>query len=70
MKKMTIKQQMLLAAGALVSGSVFAQSASEAMESISNEATSMATAAWPIATAIVVAVIGIKLFKKFANKAT
>lgn len=69
MKKLNIKQKMLLAAGALTSGSALAD-ASAAMASIAAEATSLADAAWPIATGIVVAVIGIKLFKKFANRAT
>lgn len=54
---------------ALASGSALADSAA-AMTSISTEATTLAAAAWPILTGIVVAVIGMKLFKKFANKAT
>jgi len=44
--------------------------ASAAMASIKAEAASLASAAWPIVTAIVVAGIGMKLFKKFANKST
>lgn len=41
-----------------------------AMESIKAEAAALASAAWPIVTAIVVATVGMKLFKKFANKST
>jgi hypothetical protein len=44
--------------------------AAAAMASIKAEAASLASAAWPIVTAIVVAGIGMKLFKKFANKST
>ncbi len=41
-----------------------------AMASISAEAVSLLALAWPIAVTIVVGAIGIKLFKKFASKAT
>lgn len=54
---------------ALASGSALADSAA-AMTSISTEAGAMISAAWPIITTIVVAGIAMKLFKKFANKAS
>lgn len=41
-----------------------------AVDGISLFANDMIAAAWPIAATIVVASIGIKLFKKFSNKAT
>lgn len=41
-----------------------------AMATISTEATALIAAAWPILVTIVVAVIGMKLFKKFASKAS
>lgn len=44
--------------------------AQAAVDSISTFANDMVAAAWPIAGAIVVASVGIKLFKKFANKAS
>lgn len=67
----TIKQKMLLAAGLLAaSGVAMAQDAVTAMSTIGTEAGNLIDAAWPIVVAIVVAGIGIKLFKKFASKAT
>lgn len=44
--------------------------AQTAVDSISTFADDIIAAAWPIATTIVVASIGIKLFKKFASKAS
>jgi hypothetical protein len=44
--------------------------AQAAVDSISTFGTDIIDAAWPIATMIVVASIGIKLFKKFSSKAT
>jgi len=44
--------------------------AATAMTSLSTFADDMIAAAWPIATAIVVATIGIKLFKKFTSRAS
>lgn len=44
--------------------------AQTAIDSISTFSDDIIAAAWPIATTILVASIGIKLFKKFSNKAT
>lgn len=41
-----------------------------AITALEAEATTMIDAAWPVATLIVGAMIAIKLFKKFANKAS
>ncbi|GAA0542164.1 hypothetical protein GCM10009098_07300 [Rheinheimera aquimaris] len=76
MKKINIFNAKLNAAGvfvvtALASGSALAEGeASTAMAAISTEAGSLIADAWPIVTTIVVASIAIKLFKKFANKAS
>lgn len=74
MKKTNIFNAKVLAAGVvttLVSGLAHAGAESDAaMTAISTEASSMIAAAWPIATTIVVAGIAIKLFKKFASKAS
>lgn len=74
MKKTNIFTAKLNAAGvfvvtALASGSALADSAA-AMTSIATEAGNLIDSAWPIVTTIVVASIAIKLFKKFANKAS
>ncbi len=69
----TIKQKVLAASGLLLaSGVAFAQEspASAAMTSISTEASNLIADAWPILVAVVVAGVGMKLFKKFAGKAT
>lgn len=52
-----------------VSGAALAD-AEAALTAIGTEAAALATAAWPIVTAIVISFITMKLFKKFANKAT
>ena len=44
--------------------------AQDAMAQMETEATSMIDAAWPIAVTIMAGLIGIKLFKKFANRAS
>jgi hypothetical protein len=44
--------------------------AETAITAIGTEAAALATAAWPIVIAVVTAFIGMKLFKKFANKST
>ena len=44
--------------------------AQAAVDSITTFSDDIIAAAWPIAATIVVASIGIKLFKKFSNKAT
>jgi hypothetical protein len=41
-----------------------------AIAALSDEATTMIDAAWPVVILVTGAVIGIKLFKKFANRAT
>ncbi|MFN4055865.1 MAG: major coat protein [Alishewanella aestuarii] len=67
MKNVKTKAALLLAA--LTSGAALAD-ATAAMTSIKTEAESLIDQAWPIIVAIVVAGIGMKLFKKFASKAT
>jgi len=60
--------------GALMgSSSAFAAmpaGATAALTSVTEFADSMIAAAWPIVGTITVATVGIKLFKKFTNKAT
>jgi len=60
--------------GALMgSSSAFAampEAATTALAGVTSFADSMIEAAWPIVGTITVATIGIKLFKKFTNKAT
>lgn len=63
-------QLMLLSAATLVSGGAFASAATDAMTDIGTEAAALAAAAWPIVVSVVIAFIGMKLFKKFANKST
>ncbi|MFC3282845.1 major coat protein [Litchfieldella rifensis] len=41
-----------------------------AISELESQAASLITAAWPVATAIMAGMIGIKLFKKFANRAS
>lgn len=69
-----MKQKLLAviaaASAAVVSGQAAASAATDAMTSIGTEATAMIDAAWPIVVAVVVAGVGIKLFKKFANKSS
>lgn len=67
------KQHLLLVAAAIAataSGVANASEATDALAAIGTEAAALATAAWPIVTAIVLSMIGMKLFKKFANKAS
>lgn len=69
MKNVKTKAALLLAA--LTSGAALADSpATAAMASISTEANSLIDQAWPIIVTVVVAGIGMKLFKKMASKAT
>lgn len=73
MKKNHQTKSVLAAALALGVGSANAAlpvAAQSAVDSISLLADDFITAAWPIVTVIVVASIGIKLFKKFTSKAT
>lgn len=66
-----LKTAGLVAVSLLASGAAWAEGeASAAMAAISTEATSLITDAWPIVTALTVAFVGMKLFKKSANKAT
>lgn len=44
--------------------------AEDAIASMGDEATSMIDAAWPVAVTVMAGMIGIKLFKKFANRAS
>ncbi|WP_447554032.1 major coat protein [Vreelandella sp. EE22] len=68
--------QAKLAAGtALVLGSAAAHAqeangAAQAFSQVQSEVGEMAGHAWPVATAITASLIGIKLFKKFANRAS
>ncbi len=67
------KQHLLLVVAAIAataSGVVNASDATDAIAAIGTEAAALSTAAWPIVTAIVLSMIGMKLFKKFANKAS
>jgi hypothetical protein len=47
-----------------------ASQAETAITAIGTEISALATAAWPIVIALVMAFTGMKLFKKFANKAS
>lgn len=66
------KQNLALVAlsAVFVSGVANASAATDAIADIGTEAAALGTAAWPVVTAVVVGFISIKLFKKFANKAT
>lgn len=59
-----------LVTSALASTVAMASTATDAMTNIATEANGLIDAAWPIAVSIVVAGVGIKLFTKFANKAS
>ena len=78
---MKLFQKISLGAAAfLTSAVVFAEDAAqpsalpkqaeEALGQLSGTVTAFVDAAWPIVVLMVVASIGIKLFKKFASKAT
>lgn len=60
----------ITAAAATASGVANASSATDAIGAIGTEAAALASAAWPIVTAVVLSMIGMKLFKKFAYKAS
>lgn len=47
-----------------------ASDATDAITAIGTEAAAIASASWPILIAVVTAFIGMKLFKKFANRST
>jgi hypothetical protein len=71
------KKQNGVLAGVLAAGSMIASSAmaavpaevTTAFSSISDTATGILGLVWPIATAVTVGFVGLKLFKKGANKA-
>ncbi|WP_081711929.1 major coat protein [Halomonas sp. PBN3] len=57
----------------VVAGSASASdtsAAESAIAAIETEASTMISAAWPVVTTIVAGLVGIKLFKKFANRAS
>ena len=47
-----------------------ATAAADAFDSVSSMGSDMAGYAWPVVASITAALIGIKLFKKFANRAS
>lgn len=72
LKSKVTKVAVVLAAS-MGSSSAFAEmpaGAATALTSVTEFADSMIAAAWPIVGTITVATVGIKLFKKFTNKAT
>lgn len=68
--KKSIKLALVAFTGVVAGAAHAASPAEAAITSIGTEASTLATAAWPVVTAIVVSFIGMKLFKKFANKST
>lgn len=70
MKKQNIAVSLLVAMGALSSQAHAASAAETALTSIGTEITTLSAAAWPIVTSLVLAFVGMKLFKKFANKSS
>lgn len=67
--------RLALGAGALVASGIASATdttsdAVSAMNDMQTQATDLIAAAWPFATLVVGAAIGLKLFKKFANKAS
>lgn len=64
------KYQIMAVAALLATGTASASDATDAIAAIGTEAAALASAAWPIVIAITTAFIGMKLFKKFTNKAT
>ncbi len=70
MKKQNIAVTLLVALGAVATQAQAASPAETALTAIGTEVATLSTAAWPIVTAVVLAFVGMKLFKKFANKAS
>lgn len=70
MKKQNIAVSLLVALGAVTTQAHAASPAETALTAIGTEVTTLSSAAWPIVTSLVLAFVGIKLFKKFANKAS
>lgn len=70
----TTTQAKVVAGGSLFMASAAAHAqeaaASTAFDSVAEQGTEMAGYAWPVAGAITASLIGIKLFKKFANRAS
>lgn len=68
---MKLSQVLVVVTATLAAASTHAVSQGEtAITAIGTEAAALATAAWPIVIAVVTGFISMKLFKKFANKAT
>lgn len=63
-------QVAIVIAASLMASVANASDATTAIAAIGTEAGALASAAWPILIAVTTAVIGMKLFKKFAGKAT
>jgi hypothetical protein len=70
MKKQNVAVSLLVALGAVSTQAHAASAAETALTSIGTEITALSAAAWPIVTSLVIAFVGMKLFKKFANKAS
>lgn len=64
-----LKQKAVLAAMLLSSTAAMAD-VSAALDAVSADISSFSSAGWGFATAVVVALTGIKLFKKFVARAT
>lgn len=75
LKDLTLKSSIVVASALPVfafaddGASGAADYAKDAFDSIKTEATNLIGYAWPVVVLIVGAIIGMKLFKKFANKA-
>ncbi|MCH8475992.1 MAG: hypothetical protein LAT55_12290 [Opitutales bacterium] len=69
MFKSKVQKAALAAAAMLVSAGAFADSTA-AITAIEAEITSLASAGWGLLTAVMVAIIGMKLFKKFVSRST
>ncbi|SEH96528.1 Phage major coat protein, Gp8 [Rheinheimera pacifica] len=65
-----LKQKAVLAAMLLLSSTAAMADVSAALEAVEADISSFASAGWGFATAVVVALTGIKLFKKFVGRAT
>lgn len=60
----------LVGSTAAMASTAPASQGASAISELQAQATELITAAWPVAIAIVGGLIGIKLFKKFANSVT
>ncbi len=71
MKKTNLIVAASAASAVVVSGAASAAGeGAAAIAAVATEAAGLADAAWPVAIAIVGSLVGIKLFKKYANKAS